>query len=288
MNIAIYGLGLIGGSIGRAAAAKTEHKIYGCDTDRQAVLKAEMMNAVHGELTDGILKTCDLVIFAVCPRTVVKIMPEICGKLKDGATVIDCCGVKRAVIAEMERLHGIYKNLDFVGVHPMAGREFCGVEHSTAGLYEHSFAIIIPVHDSISAIEKVKKFFTELGCEGVEISDAKKHDRIISYTSQLAHAVSCAYIKNPLSKEHAGYSAGSFRDMTRVARLNPDMWTELFTENADNLISQINDLEKHLDEIKDALEKKDETALKKLLAEGAEAKAVAENALRERRKNENG
>ena len=284
MNIALYGLGLIGGSIGRATLAKTDHLVYGKDTDPAAMLKAKMLGAITDELSEEKLAQADLVIFAVNPRTAIRLLPEVCPLLKKGATVIDCCGNKRNVVAKMEEMHVLYPELGFIGAHPMAGREFSGVEHSTVKLFEHSFVILTPVHSGIGDFQKVKGFFAEIGCDGVTLATAEEHDEMIAYTSQLAHVLSSSYVKNPLSSNHAGYSAGSFRDLTRVARLNPDMWTELFIDNGDKLCPQIQNVIDRLTEYKTAIEQKDAETLKALLQQGVEAKAVAEKAMREKRK----
>lgn len=286
MIIAIFGLGLIGGSLGRATLMRTAHTVLGYDRDGQVMLKADMLNAYSERLTDENIGRADMVIFALNPSAVISLMDGVCAKLKDGATVIDTCGTKRCVVKEMERLHGKYPNVSFAGVHPMAGREFSGIEHTTVGLFERAFIIITPVHTDISALASIKDFFMDVGAEGIEVADGDKHDKMIAYTSQLAHIVSSSYIKNPLSKEYAGFSAGSFRDMTRVAKLNPDMWTELFMENRDNLTAAIDDLQTHLSEYKDALTGEDYKRLHSLLTEGAEAKAAADKLLRERRKND--
>lgn len=284
MIVAIIGLGLIGGSIGRGAVASGKYEVYGRDISRDTILKAKMLNAINGELTDEMLKKADLIIFAINPRITIKLLDEIVPLLKDGATVIDCCGNKRGVIQKMNELHLKYPSVGFIGGHPMAGREFSGIEHSVTRLYEHSFMILIPVHSSIEDFLKVKVFFNDLGVEGVQLSTADEHDEMISYTSQLCHIISSSYVKNPLSKKHAGYSAGSFRDLTRVAKLNPDMWTELFIDNGDYLVPQIENLIDRLEEYKEAISNRDEKSLKELLAQGVEAKNEAERVIKEKRK----
>ena len=284
MKVALYGLGLIGGSLGRAALAKTDFAVYGCDPDESAVLKAKMLGAITDVLDENKLGECDLVVLAVNPRVAVKLLPEICPKLKKGATVTDCSGNKRGVVAKMEELHSSYPDVGFIGAHPMAGREFSGIEHSTVKLFEHSFVVLTPVHSGIKDFEKVKGFFAAVGCEGSVLASAAEHDKMISYTSQLAHVVSSSYVKNQLSPFHAGFSAGSFRDLTRVAKLNPDMWTELFLDNSDELSARIDELINNLTEYRNAIADKDSAKLRSLLQDGVEAKAKAESAIREKRK----
>jgi len=275
MTVAIFGLGLIGGSIGRSLVKKSSYKIIGYDTDNATLLKAQAMDAIHEEIDEENIKTVDMVILAVNPNAAVKIMGEICSKLKSGCVVAVCCGNKRMVVNEMERLRKLY-DLEFVGMHPMAGREYSGLSHSTLYLFENAYFILVPVHTSIEGLVKIKELITYLGDIKVVISTAEKHDKIISYTSQLAHIVSSAYIKNPISQKHAGYSAGSFKDMTRVAKLNPQMWKELFLENKDNLIEQIELFQKELSKFCQALAKDDGDKLEELLKEGADMKETAE------------
>lgn len=284
MNVAIYGLGLIGGSLGRALLAKTDHVVYGADINPSAVIKAKLLGAITDELDEEKLSSCDLVVFAVNPRAEIKLLPLVCPLLKKGATVTDCSGNKRDVVRKMDEMRVCYPELGFISAHPMAGREFSGIEHSTVGLYERSFVILTPVHSGIADFEKVKELFVSAGASGVTLATAEEHDEMISYTSQLAHVMSSAYAQNPLSKKHAGFSAGSFRDLTRVARLNADMWTELFLDNADELTERITELISTLDLFRTAIENNDEKSLRSLLEKGTEMKLEAENAIRIKRK----
>lgn len=277
MNVAIFGLGLIGGSIGRSLVKYSDYRVFGQDIDNNTVLKAVVMGAIHEQVNDDNIRQADIVILALCPSDAISIMHQIVGKLKKGCIVADCCGNKRRIVAEMKELSKVY-DVDFIGMHPMAGREFSGLSHSTVGLFERSYIILIPVHTDIDSVLKLKELISYLGCDNVVISEAEKHDKIIAYTSQLAHVVSSAYIKNPLSALHVGYSAGSFRDMTRVAKLNPDMWTELFLENRDNLVEQIDILQQHIAEYRTAIANNDSIMLRKLLADGVIMKENAENA----------
>ena len=285
MKIAIFGMGLIGGSLGRAILKNTEHQVFGYDLDESALLKADLLSAQTRSLDlDKDLPSVDMVIIALCPKATIGVMREIVGKLKDGAIVIDTCGNKRIIVDEMKSLKDEYPNLFFLGCHPMAGREFSGISHSMATLFEKAYIVITPVSQDIAKLSAVKKLFLAIGAQDVEICSAVKHDEMIAYTSQLAHIVSSSYVKNGHSSEHAGFSAGSFRDLTRVAKLNPDMWTELFIENKDNLVSDIDEIIKHLTEYRNAIEAGDENELRELLADGVRQKEAAETARKERLK----
>ncbi|MDD7458205.1 MAG: prephenate dehydrogenase [Clostridia bacterium] len=276
MNIAIFGLGLIGGSIGRSIIKNTDNVVYGYDVDSESLLKAKMLKAINHTLKEEDYDKMDMVIVATNPKIAIEIINEVSPKLNDGAVVVDCCGNKRIVVDEMKRLAKKYPKIKYYGGHPMAGREFSGIAHSTSNLLDRAFFILVTVNGDILTTASLKAFWISLGCLNVVITDSETHDEIISYTSQLAHVVSSAYIKNPLSQKHVGYSAGSFRDMTRVAKLNPTMWAELMIENRDNLVWQIEDLIKNLQEYKTAIDNGDEEGLKLLLQQGNDLKESAE------------
>lgn len=287
MKIGIIGLGLIGGSIGRATKSKTAHTVLGTDRDKESVLKAELMNAVDRELKESDFGKLDLLILALPLSATIKVLEDSVPKLKAGALVIDCCGNKKDVVAAMKKLSEKYPEAEFAGVHPMAGREWSGISHSTATLFEHSYFILTPVRASLPKLAALKEYFASLGADGTAVSTAEEHDKIISYTSQLAHIASSAYIKNPLSEAHVGFSAGSFRDMTRVAKLDPDMWTELFLKNKKNLLENLDIFIGHLTEYRDALACGNAEDLRALLADGVKMKERAEKLRRQGLKCEN-
>ena len=276
MNIGIIGLGLIGGSIGRAIKKKTNHVVYGLDKDEKTMIKATLVEAIDAPLDDANVKDIDILIIALYPKAIIECIKQYAPKLKDGAIIIDCGGNKREICKFMEQMHITYPNIDFIGGHPMAGREFSGFSHSTASLFEKATMLMVPIHNSIETLYKVKEFILELGFEGVVITNPTEHDEMISFTSQLAHIVSSSYIKNPLTTTHYGFSAGSFKDMTRVAKLNPEMWTEIMLDNKDYLIAQIDVLIKNLENFKKAMQENDKEELSKLLDEGRAIKEEAE------------
>lgn len=268
MNIGIIGLGLIGGSLGRAIVKRTTNKVYGMDSDAETMLKAELLKAYDFELNDGNIGDMDIVILALPPHVACSILEEISPKLKARAIVIDCVGNKRAVVTKMKKLSLEYPEIIFLGGHPMAGREYSGVRHSTVNLFDNASMIVVPVSQDIAALQLAKDFFLELGFKNVVMTTAEEHDRIISYTSQLAHVVSSAYVLSPTAESYLGFSAGSFRDMTRVARMNPDMWTELFIENKDNLTNELNEFIANLTEYRDLISSADREALRAKLDKG--------------------
>ncbi len=285
MKIAIIGLGLIGGSLGRAIKNKTEHTVYAFDISSSAMSDGRLLGAFDYPLTQDNVGDMDMVFFSLYPEVLEKVLIEYCPKLKKGCLVMDCCGNKRRVVNQMQGLAKSYPHLDFISTHPMAGREFSGVKHSTSNLFEKASMILVPVKADIKRIAQLKAFSLELGFGSVVITTAQNHDKIIAFTSQLAHLVSSSYIKSQTASEFMGFSAGSFRDMTRVARLSPEMWAQLTVDNADFLVGEIQSIIDSLNEYKTALENKDKDKMFALLADGNEKKLLAEK-MRRSGKNE--
>lgn len=276
MNIAVIGLGLIGGSLARCLKKNTPHTVLGMDTDPQVIYKARLLDAIDGELTEERLSICDMVIVATWPKAAVAYMQEHADHIKPGAMVTDVCGVKSAVCQPLWAL-AEKKGFTFVGGHPMAGIEYSGFDHSRADLFENASMILTPPKGmDIQTLAWLKHFWRGLGFGRVVMTTPENHDRVIAYTSQLAHVVSSAYVQSPAALEHFGFSAGSFRDLTRVARLNPDMWTELFFENRGPLLGELDTLIANLTSYRDALRDGDTEAMHCLLTEGTRRKELAD------------
>ncbi len=275
MTIGIVGLGLIGGSMAKSAKARTAHTVYGADLDGETLSLARMCGAMDAPLTAENLGECDLILLAVRPSAAVAWTAEHGGEISRDAAVVDLCGVKRSVAAGMEPLARKY-GFAYVGGHPMAGTERSGFTASREDLYVGASMILTPPGQTDPRLlETLKNFFLDLGFAGITFSTPEEHDRIIAFTSQLAHIVSSAYVKSPEAVRRRGFSAGSFRDMTRVARLDEGMWTELFLDDGDFLTEELGILIGHLQEFQDALRRRDPEDLRRLLKEGREAKAQA-------------
>lgn len=268
MKIGITGLGLIGGSMAKAIKETKEHTVYGYDTDESTLLAAALTDAIDGMLSEENLSECDVVIVSLYPEATIDYIIKNADKFKKDCIVFDCCGVKRAVC---DRINPVAKEhgFTFIGGHPMAGTQFWGFGSSRASLFKGASMILTPCGISdIAVLDKAKHFFLSLGFSEITFSSPEEHDRIIAYTSQLAHVVSSAYVKSPSAEVRKGFSAGSYKDMTRVAKLNEEMWTELFLENKDNLTFEIDMLIKNLQQYKTALENADSEKLSYLLSEG--------------------
>ena len=268
MKIGIIGLGLIGGSLAMSIRSHTEHIVFGYDIDPEVVLRAKAMEAIHDRLDMDALPACDVVLVALFPQLCADFIRAHADDFGPRALVIDCAGVKRHVCRQVEPVAAVHE-WRYIGGHPMAGREFSGFSAARANLFEDASMILCPAPEvDIQTRELAKRFFLESGFRMVRFCTPEAHDQMIAYTSQLAHVVSGAYVKNPLAASHRGFSAGSFLDMTRVARMNEVMWTELFLENNDLLLPALDDLILRLNQYREALASGDPARIEPVLREG--------------------
>ena len=271
MTVGIVGLGLIGGSFAKAYHAAGE-RVLAQDIDRDVLSFAVISSAVDEELTDETMAECDLILLAVCPAAAVEWLQKNAPKIASHTIVIDCCGTKRTVCAACFPIAAQY-GITYLGGHPMAGTQFSGFKYAKADLYHGAPMVLVPPRfDDIELLGRVKDLLTPAGFGSYSVTTAEQHDEMIAFTSQLAHIVSGAYIKSPTARKHKGFSAGSYRDMTRVAWLNPDMWTELFLENGECLTQEIDNLISELQKYRDAIAAGDEKELWNLLDEGRRIK----------------
>lgn len=275
MKVGVVGLGLIGGSA--AKAFKTVgHTVYAFDINDTIVGYAALEGTVDKELDDKRLAQCDLLLLTATPQAVIGYLTEKAAKISPSTLVVDFCGTKRLVCEtgfELARKQGF----TFVGAHPMAGLQYSGYKYSRANLFSGASLIVVPpVHDDIALLDRVKSVLAPLQFKKHVVTTADFHDRMIAYTSQMCHVVSNAFVKSPSAQYHRGYSAGSFRDLTRVARLNEAMWTELFLENRENLLTEIDHLMNSLAEYRKAIAEGNAQTLCSLLHDGCVAKEGTE------------
>lgn len=268
MKIAVIGLGLIGGSFCKSIKKYTAHTCWGWDEDEFVLQKAAMEGAIDASVTPGQLAKADLTIVCLHPETAIDFMLEHQAKFRPGSMVIDTCGVKQSIVEAVSpalQARGVY----FVGAHPMAGREFSGYDYALAELYQGASFIVTPdaqlPPEMLAALTELVK---ELGFAQVVQTTPLRHDQTIAFTSQLAHVVSNAYIKSPTLQNESGFSAGSFLDLTRVAKLNEKLWTELFMLNRTALLFELDNLIDHLKEYQLVLQQGDSQELQQLLKEG--------------------
>ena len=271
MKVGILGLGLIGGSMARAYAV-AGHTVYAADLDESTLSFAMLSGAVHGRLDEETIPACELLLLAIYPGGSAKWLEDN-GRLVDsGALVLDLCGIKQEVCKRCVPVARKY-GFTFVGGHPMAGSHFSGFKYSRADLYKGAPMVLVPPRfDDIDLLQRVKDAMAPCGFGMFSVTTAEEHDRMIAFTSQMPHVLSNAFIKSPTARQHKGFSAGSYKDLTRVAWLNAPMWSELFLENRDNLLFELNTYLDSLTAYRDALEARDGERLTALLEAGKKAK----------------
>lgn len=272
MKTAVVGLGLIGGSIAKAIKKNTDDMVYGMDISGSTVAAALSEEAIDGTIEPENLSICDIVIVALHPNETIDFILKNKNNFKKGGIVIDCCGVKESIVNAVEQPLCDY-GVRFLGCHPMAGREFSGFAYSLDNLFEKASFIMTPTDNTkMSAVKEISAFAYRVGFAKCVVSSPREHDEIIAFTSQLAHVVSSAYIKSPTLDKQAGFSAGSFKDLTRVAKLNADMWTTLFMMNKDALVSELDHIIGSLTDYRECISSGDAETLHKLLQEGTDLK----------------
>jgi prephenate dehydrogenase len=271
MKIGVVGLGLIGGSLAKAYT-QHGHEVYGYDIDETILSFAKMARAITGVLDSRTLEGCDAVFIALYPKDTVAWLEYAASHIAKNALVFDCCGVKRVVCGrcfEVAAEHGF----TFVGGHPMAGSHKGGFKNSGAELFKGASMILVPpVYDDPVLFGRIEEVLKPVGFGHLTVTIAEKHDEMIAFSSQMAHVVSNAFVKSPAAKGHKGFSAGSYKDLTRVAQLNADMWTELFIQNNDYLINELDVFIAALTLYRNALLAGDEMVMKRLLEDGSRIK----------------
>ena len=271
MTVGILGLGLIGGSLARAYKL-AGHTVYVKNRDERMLSFAMLSGAVDGKLNEDTIPQCDLILLAIYPAGSADWLEANAPLISKRALVIDCCGTKQLVC---QRCFPIAKEYGFifVGGHPMAGSQFSGFKYSRASLFQGAPMVLVPpVYDDMALLQRVKDALEPCGFGFFSVTTAADHDRMIAFTSQMPHILSNAFIKSPTALEHKGFSAGSYRDLTRVAWLNPGMWTELFLENRANLLFELDTYIQSLTQYRDALANQDEDTLYRLLDDGKKRK----------------
>lgn len=271
MNIAIIGLGLIGGSLAKAFREYTDHEVSGYDRDPAVLQQALDVGAIHRAGGPAEWERADVIYLCLYPAAAVAFVKEHLAHIRPGCLVTDTCGIKTEVCRELTALadaHGFC----FVGSHPMAGKERSGFVASEASLFNNASYIVVPCGAPQLAVDTIKRLAMEIGFGMVRVTTPEEHDRMIAFTSQVPHVLACAYVMSPQCPNHKGFSAGSYRDVSRVARINEELWTELFLENRKPLVQELDILIDHLIGLKDTIENNDPDALRALLRCGREIK----------------
>ena len=275
MTVGILGLGLIGGSLARAYAL-AGHTVYAAEKDETMLAFAQLAGAVDAPLTPENLRECELVLLAIYPEGSAAWLTENARRISRSALVMDCCGVKQQICEKcfpLAEQHGF----TFIGGHPMAGTQFSGFKHSRADLFQGAPMVLVPPRfDDMDLLDRAKNALAPCGFGSFSVTTARDHDRMIAFTSQMPHIISNAFIKSPTALEHKGFSAGSYRDLTRVAWLNPGMWAELFLENREFVLSELDTLITALTAYRTAVAESDSDTLITLLEEGKRRKETVD------------
>ena len=271
MNVGILGLGLIGGSLARAYALEG-HTVYAAEADESMLSFAMLAGAVHGRLSEDTVPLCDLILLAIYPGGSASWLENNGDLVSRDALVIDCCGIKKEICSRCFPVAEKY-GFTFVGGHPMAGSQFSGFKYSRANLFRGQPMVLVPpVFDDMALLQRVKEALAPCGFGSFSVTTASEHDSMIAFTSQMPHILSNAFIKSPTAASHKGFSAGSYKDLTRVAWLNATMWSELCMENKENVLFELDFYISSLQKYRDALAENDLERLTSLLEEGKRRK----------------
>ena len=271
MTVGILGLGLIGGSLSRAYSL-AGHTVYAAEKDEDMLSFAMLSGAVHGKLDESLISECDLLLLAIYPEGSASWLERHAHLVKTDTLVIDCCGIKDEICRRCFPLAKQY-GFTFVGGHPMAGTQFSGFKYSRATLFNGAPMVLVPPrYDDIELLDRVKTALNPCGFGSFSVTTAQDHDRLIAFTSQMPHVMSNAFIKSPTAASHKGFSAGSYKDLTRVAWLNAPMWAELCMQNRENVLFELDSYITSLQAYKTALENQDLDGLTALLEEGKRRK----------------
>jgi len=271
VTVGILGLGLIGGSLARAYS-KAGHLVLACEQDQDMLSFAQLAGAVSSELKQDNVSDCDLILLAIYPGGSAAWLEENAYRIRQDALVIDCCGTKTEICARCFPIAEKY-GFTFIGGHPMAGSHNSGFKYSRSNLFQGAPMVLVPARfDDMQLLQWAKDMLAPCKFGSFSVTTAPEHDRMIAFTSQMPHIVSNAYIKSPTALSHKGFSAGSYKDLTRVAWLNPQMWAELLLDNQENILYELDYYINSLKAYRDAVSAGDMDSLVQLLDDGKKRK----------------
>jgi len=271
MIAGIVGLGLISGSMAKAYAA-AGHTVIAYNRNQTILDFAILDGAVSAKMDEENIKTCHVLLVGLPPQATIEWVKAHADQIAPHTTVIDLCGTKRIVceaLFPVAKQHGF----TFVGGHPMAGTHNSGFKYAKETLFKGAPMVLCPPEGfDMELLTNIKRLLAPAGFGKFSVTTPAEHDKMIAFTSQMCHVVSNAYIKSPTARMHRGFSAGSYKDLTRVAWLNPDMWAELMLENKDYMLQELDVLISNLSDYRAAIEHDDFTELRRLLDDGRKIK----------------
>lgn len=273
MKIAIVGLGIIGGSYCKALKAHTKHTVIGINRTDSVAKRALEDGSIDVIGTPESLKDADITILCMYPQACVDFLRENGQYIRKGAIVTDAAGIKISLCPQLKEISEQFGFI-YVGSHPMAGKEKNGYEASDENLFMGASFLITPCGAEQTAVNKLAQLALEIGFGSIKVTTPEEHDRMIAYTSQLPHVLACAYVLCPSCPNHKGFSAGSYRDVSRVANINSKLWAELFLENREPLMAELEELNKNLTSLYQAIIDRDRQTLTDLLERGHQVKTM--------------
>ena len=272
MTVTVVGLGLIGASLAKAIKQRTDNTVIGIDINGEVTNKALLEGTIDKIGSAEDLRNTDLTIVSLYPAAAADFVKSNADKFKKGSVVTDTCGIKEKICDELVDFS--HENgFEFIGAHPMAGKEKFGYDYSEATLFDNAYMILTPVDADENNVDMLRELSQKIGFKGVTVSTPAEHDRIIAYTSQIPHVLACAYVSDPDAVLHNGFSAGSYKDISRVADINARLWQELFIENSRQLVGHIDILINNLQNIKQLIENRDNDELCAVLQKARDTKA---------------
>jgi len=267
MTVGIVGLGLIGGSFAKAYH-KAGERVLAYNRSKSILDFAILNGDVNAPLTPESIPECDLILICIYPEAAAQYLQSVAPFIRKDTIVMDACGTKRKVCDLCFPIAEEY-GFTFIGGHPMAGTKYSGFKYAQADMYLDQPMVLVPRDLSdMHLLDRAKELLSPAGFGTYSAITAEDHDRVIAFTSQMPHVISNAFIKSPSAPSHKGFSAGSYKDLTRVAWLNPQLWSELFLENKDFLLNELVFLTDSLNQYRKALEQEDQEELIRLLEEG--------------------
>lgn len=265
MNIGIIGLGLMGASFAKRLSPQKDKTIYGIDQNEQTIQTALELNIIKEGSTDPdkLIKKCNLIILALYPTMIKPWIVENQQYLESGTILMDISGVKTNIVEPVQAI--LREDLELISIHPMCGRESRGINFAQADIFDNANYIIVPTDKNTpKAIEAAKQLGKDLRVKNISILSCKEHDRMIGFLSQLTHVIAVSLMNTHDNSHLVEYTGDSFRDLTRIATINEDLWSELFLLNKDILLDEIDQFLDATKHFRDSLEKEDIDEMKRL------------------------
>lgn len=265
MNIGIIGLGLMGASFAKRLSPQKDKTIYGIDQNEQTIQTALELNIIKEGSTDPgkLIKKCNLIILALYPTMIKPWIVENQQYLESGTILMDISGVKTNIVEPVQAI--LREDLELISIHPMCGRESRGINFAQADIFDNANYIIVPTNKNTpTAIEAAKQLGKDLRVKNISILSCEEHDRMIGFLSQLTHVIAVSLMNTHDNSHLVEYTGDSFRDLTRIATINEDLWSELFLLNKDILLDEIDQFLDATKHFRDSLEKEDIDEMKRL------------------------